>query len=830
MADITEKDLKVFTKNDFELLNAQLEKWYGRLMAHDCVIIAIARKAPRLLGYCKFKFPHLYNPNVVVISDIAVPFVKWENAKRHCLVIDEAIYHGTTFGKVLRVLKSAVNGKDVDVRGLPWVVTQDALGNPEIVDSLEDGWNLIGNDNCNFFIDTVISKFFELGKPYDIEYPLFYVSLPEGRYDKTEIDGIIENVLELLAADEAGRFYTQPVYFKNTNFRREDQHTFSTFTYCTDYVYQDSLDGAKPDFSKLRIFHDDRTICIASMAPYTINEQVLAHGQSLFSGALRQIWNIVREALQETSEDNQLVWHQEQKSLAIMLNYLLSVNHFLRFKKKLSRLFAAILGYDVDLFLKSEDLQWLVGQELASALQKSLMSLDEYEEIDDLLKESGTVKSVIPMIYKDDYLLQLTLDNMYDKTSASSVISNVFSDLHWIVEVKSRRLPREAYDRLEFGESLSAVEEMCANLISDNSAERVHSNVDMRIDRGSMVPDYVYVNDVVNSYWKRMFRSGENEDLMRDQYFRICINVLKQYLRKIHSTSISSDELRLLLALLVEVDDIFKVASPDDYNSLFATQMSVCYENGEYRIFVIQNDEKSDLLKKLCDYHVISEIELDGYELASSSYINLLSNGLPLSEKQIQRMNSIIDFVAYAHKNCDEPTVCELKNYACFSEAILEKAYLDWKKGVKSFILEKSRDDFDDLTAMFADLYLAVPEPRNCFSDNLFASSSVGTWMKHFKVTQDVGFMTQTMIDKLHAVFYMMNLWNKLNGKEISGYYDAGMYDGFNTLMSLYRRTEDNETPVIFALSHCGPKMNVDGILNDKADVQDTLCRLLALI
>lgn len=297
MADITEKDLKVFMKNDFELLNAQLEKWYGRLMAQDGVIVAIARKAPRLLGYCKLKFPHLYNPNVVVISDIAVPFIKWENIKSDCLVIDEAIYHGTTFGKVLRVVKNAVKGKGIDVRGLPWVVTQDALGNPDIVDSLVEGWNLIGNDNCNFFIDTVISKFFELGKPYDIEYPLFYVSLPEGKYDKTEIDGVIEKVLDMLAADEAGRFHTQPIYFKNTNYRREDQRTYSAFTYCTDYVYQDSYDGAKPDFSKLRIFHDDRTICIASMAPYAINEHTLAYDQSLFCGALRQVWNLVRNAL-----------------------------------------------------------------------------------------------------------------------------------------------------------------------------------------------------------------------------------------------------------------------------------------------------------------------------------------------------------------------------------------------------------------------------------------------------------------------------------------------------------------------------------------------------
>lgn len=834
MADITEEGLKVFIQNDFEQFNAQLEKWYGKVMAQERVVVAIARKAPRLLGYCALKFPHLYKPDVIAISDIAVPFIKWDGVNGHCLVIDEAIYHGTTFGKVLKMLKDKAKGVDAEVKGLPWVVTQDALGSPDVTDALTDGWDMIGNDNCNFFIDTVISKFFELGKPYDIEYPLFYATLPADRYDKAEIDNIIDDVLEKLAEDESGAFNTLPVRFKNTNYRREDQQTFSAFTYCTDYVYQDVQYGTKPDFSKLRIFHDDKAICIASMAPYTIDVKNLAAGRTPFHGKMSHAWRLIMSALQDTGGADPMIGHQEQKSLAVMLNYLLSVNHFLRFKERLARFLSERMECDVNLSLREEDLQWLVGRDLASALSETLMSVDKYEEMDDSFRCYAAINSLIPMMYQDDYSLQLTIDNMYDKSTVSSVISNVFSDLHWIVEVKSRSLPRDAYDRLAFGESLSSIQEMCANLVPGNSVKSVHANIDQRIDRGSMVPDYVYVSGVFNNCWKRMFRSGENEDLMRDQHFRICINVLKQYLRKICSTSISAEEFQLLFALLVEADEIFNEPGCGGYSSMFATKMKVFYENGKYRIFAIQGEEeceeKSDLQQRLCDYHIIIEKEVGEYEMSSSSYTNLLSNGFPLSEKQTQRVNGIMDFVAYAHKRCGESTVSELRNYACFSEDALGDAYSAWKNNVISFLLGHSEVHFDNLASAFVDLYISVPEPRIDFGDNLFASSRVGTWMKrrceHLKNSD----FALHLIDKLHAAFYMLNLWNKVNGGVPSCYYDSSMYDGFYTLVSLYLRSNNNGDPLAPVLSQCGPDMNVRKLLGDKAGFQDALCRLLGVI
>lgn len=831
MAYTSDKDLNVFLENNFEVLNTKLESWYGKLMAQDAIIIAIARKAPRLLSYCKLKFPDLYNPTVKVISDIAIPFVNWREIDKRCVVIDEAIYHGTTFEKVLDVLTKVINDENTEVKGMPLVITQDALNAPKILESLVEGWNLIDSDKCNFFIDTIISKFFDLGKPYDIEYPLFYLSLSKNKYSKEELDESIETVLKLMAADDEEKSSKKPIFFKNKNYRREDGQTFSAFTYCTDYIYDEYQEAIKPDFSKLRIFHTDDSICIASMAPHTINIKNLETSNNMFIGKMGEVWNLILNTAKDINgKEDKNVEHQTQKSLVIFANYLLSANHFIRFKRKLERLFAAVLGYDVDFYLKTEDIQLLAGTENAEYVRDLLMALKSFEDIYTPFKESNTIDSLIPLMYKKDFLMQLTLDNMFDKKTVGSIISNVFSDLHWMVEVKSRRQPRSAYDRLEFGESLSSIGELCTGLLPEQSTARnIHKNIDMRIDRGSMVPDYVCVNDAFNTYWKRMFRSGENEDLTRDQHFRICINILSLYLSKINSTSISSDELKLLFALLTKDENIFS-KKDSEYNCIFASKMNVAYKDGDYRVQVLQNEEITDLLEKLENYHIISETANCRFDMAQSSYANLLSNGLPLSDKQDYRILRIVDFVAYAHKNIDEAIISELKNYACFSDDAIEKAFDEWKTKIISFLKEEDYENFMELSDAFADLYVSVPEPQLEIGDNLFASSEVGTWMKGKVASEEIHHFSQAMIDKLHAAFYILNLWNKYKGESPSAYYNANMFDGFKTLLS-YSKHIEGYGAIAELLTICGPKLLTDSLATtDKVTIQNTLCNLLTMI
>lgn len=284
-----------------------------------------------------------------------------------------------------------------------------------------------------------------------------------------------------------------------------------------------------------------------------------------------------------------------------------------------------------------------------------------------------------------------------------------------------------------------------------------------------------------------------------------------------------------MFALLAKDENIFS-KKDSEYNCIFASKMNVAYKDGDYRVQVLQNEEITDLLEKLENYHIISETANCRFDMAQSSYANLLSNGLPLSDKQDYRILRIVDFVAYAHKNIDEAIISELKNYACFSDNAIEKAFDEWKTKIISFLKEEDYENFMELSDAFADLYVSVPEPQLEIGDNLFASSEVGTWMKGKVASEEIHHFSQAMIDKLHAAFYILNLWNKYKGESPSAYYNANMFDGFKTLLS-YSKHIEGYGAIAELLTICGPKLLTDSLATtDKVTIQNTLCNLLTMI
>lgn len=190
----------------------------------------------------------------------------------------------------------------------------------------------------------------------------------------------------------------------------------------------------------------------------------------------------------------------------------------------------------------------------------------------------------------------------------------------------------------------------------------------------------------------------------------------------------------------------------------------------------------------------------------------------------------IVDFVAYAHRNIDESIISELKNYACVSEEVLEKAFDEWKDNIIKYLKEDNNSYFTELNNSFADLYISVPEPQLEISDNLFASSEVGTWMKRKVASEIIHHNSKSIIDKMHAAFYILNLWTKYKGEPPSAYYNTSMFDGFKTLLSCSKRIDGFNT-IADLLIVCGPKLSIDCLATtDKIAIQHVLCNLLTMI
>ncbi len=58
-------------------------------------------KLPRLLEWCRQEFGTPFG-SLHVVSELALPFTDMSNY-HNCTVVDEAIYNGTTFSKVLSI-------------------------------------------------------------------------------------------------------------------------------------------------------------------------------------------------------------------------------------------------------------------------------------------------------------------------------------------------------------------------------------------------------------------------------------------------------------------------------------------------------------------------------------------------------------------------------------------------------------------------------------------------------------------------------------------------------------------------------------------------------
>ena len=139
---------------DYNNLDVALQIWgEGYLGKEDFLHVAIARKAPRLLEWvCQ---NGVDSNGIPVVTELALPFLDWNKINK-VLVADEAIYHGTTFEKVLALISNIKENLD-SIEAAPVVTTTDALNSKLIANALVEGTSIINQSAIPFYVDTPIS-------------------------------------------------------------------------------------------------------------------------------------------------------------------------------------------------------------------------------------------------------------------------------------------------------------------------------------------------------------------------------------------------------------------------------------------------------------------------------------------------------------------------------------------------------------------------------------------------------------------------------------------------------------------------------------------------
>lgn len=785
-------DKKYSFLQDYDCLDYTIKDWGTHYFARkDYLHVAISRKAPRLLEWYALQDNQKSEGNDIdidIVTELALPFFDW-NMYKNIIIADEAIYHGTTFERIISLIEEA-NPYANNIEAMPVVTTTDALLSDIIFKALVPGVSIISQSEIPYYIDAVISKFSDLGKPYDIEYPLFYINF------KNQItDSQLEAILKKMAQNEAEKYSISEEeidYYKTVNYNREKNSDAVTFTYITDYLFKDSGYGiAIPDFSKLRFFKKGNRLCVASMSPYVIPEHYLCMGSRMFVGKLRLVWNeIFKAANKYKRHDGSDIYNEHcTKCLVMAANYLLSFDHFMRLRSSLLEAMQDDVN-EQKFWMSFKDVQLLFGPNLGEHVKEDLEQIVKLEENPSFFNLGHDNVSVIPSAYAPNYNYQLAIDNLREgqNKSVSMMLSSMFSAMHWLVEVESRSLRRDNYRRLNFGESYGSIIDRFqkGSLISyEIIKKKVHRGIDERIDRGTIVPSYVRKNRGLYSEWIRLFRSGENEDIYRDQLFRTLLTIVSKCFAVSNTQFVPKASLEYVLTIVYLLERDSEKSLLD--KRVFDMPLSINFNNSSkmYEVEAKIDNQNIGIVKFALDSDVLKLDNFGNIFISTSSYAQKLNQGCVLDEEMQAKLDKIISFILDYTQTVfgDEDDIRELLNFFFYSDATLDLPVMLHK--TKTRLREMIEEDdaevskLEDLWNAISVLFLRYPEPGLDFPHQKKYNERLYEYLLrlyepvHDKVADSEEF------DDVYYLDSPLNLWSYYKNQKVYGDYNNDTYKDF---------------------------------------------------
>lgn len=700
----------------FRGLRDRLVSWYNTINAksEQTLVVTIARKGPRLYEYGHFLSGE--KAHLSVVSEHALPFIfgpDFEREYTNVVLADEAIYHGTTFERIYSLLLTGfyLSGGNMDksnIESIPAVVSAEPQEFEKYIKIKDEHRFGINENEIPFYIDSIITGFQTLGKPYDLEFPLFYIETGLSEEENISLVGEMADALKRYFGDDKVFFYTVDHWNKEI---RDNENSSGWMLHIQNVSI--ILDGllstdkgiVKPEFWKIRIFVKKDRICIASFAPHIIPGDYVNEHSSLFEGSeeLKALWTEIYSQINfyhtESFDFQKFVtrkqdgdnytgkqesgvgyyWEQQKqeyqyqckKTLIISANYLLSFYYLTKVSRILYEAVRAFGGIKCDFVTDLSDLQYLFGHKLSLLLKAKLdnLILTAIELQENIMPEVNQYE-LIPMSYKDNYEKENISDFLKCK-SVSQLISCNFSNQHRLIELESRN--RYAlYDRLRYGESFSSLYRKFLLFTPDEQIIlKLHQGLDQRIDDGSIVPNYVCNPSLTSSPFFRMFRSGENEDKQRDQLFRLVYHVIWR-LTSARNVSRASESLLLFVFHIIFANAVLLPAFRNLCGILFKVEFDA---EGQLRVyFSYGGNAYQDVLQYALDFNVLSKAEDESsddlfYFLCNNDYTELISRTNILDIETCELLDRYVDMALLVKKRIRPYELRDLQQwYVCWNQ------------------------------------------------------------------------------------------------------------------------------------------------------------------
>ena len=254
----------------------------------------------------------------------------------------------------------------------------------------------------------------------------------------------------------------------------------------------------------------------------------------------------------------------------------------------------------------------------------------------------------MPDLFTEDFNRQNSLDFVKCRT-ISELMSCNFSNQRRLIEKPSRNVYM-SLDRLRYGESFTALHNKFMPFYVQDADRRkaLHQALDKRIDEGSIVPNYVLDRSQQSNPFVRMFRSGENEDRLRDQLSGLICYIVRKIgnIKKI--SKIDESTLQYIFHLLL----INPLHIPPFTNICGIRFISGSFdeEKGFRTLFKYDEEEEAeDLLDFALRFEILKKEEADNninddetsivYSLCTNSYTQSVGQTTQLD----QNAQSLLD-------------------------------------------------------------------------------------------------------------------------------------------------------------------------------------------
>lgn len=584
---------------DYTLFDLSIDLFAERmrevLSDKDNIVVALSRKGPRLLESL-FRQEDLSGN---VISEHALPFLFYKllvNPQFNCnlYIVDDAIYFGSTVKALIDEIQEYISLLKLDQRvSLKGVIA--VIKDPNSMVIMVEGKKPLANDEVrsgygHYFVKKVMERIRRAGNPIEIEFPVVKYTI-EGNVGIKDIYASLKQ-----------------------NFRRGSVGMVSA----NDGIESVSVILSEFDdttLRKLRLYVKEGELLISVIAPELVPSDFAQLKYAAFGSSQSRLTRLWRGLFSHLQVFHNAIKNKDghtrsiERSAVILLNFLSSIDTYCyekwRIEKSLSdylglspvaRLDETNVGYLTDIRLSgmvTDEITKFINSDGQSPYPMNMRINTSEDIVRELVSMTDSEKSA---------LVKANMSGVYQSKTVEEALSVMMFNQMVMIEKMSRfRAASANSGRLLFGYSYFSIVDFLRKFASglrgeDITGERVHEWIDSQIDNSCIVPQYII--DSNNNHWTRVFRPGENEDILLSHLGRFVAFVINNMYRK--------DEERAVGKVLKDnLNGILTYVYLQNREELMNQEPSFDF-NVHERHYLYTNDQSESVVNFLVRFSVLS--------------------------------------------------------------------------------------------------------------------------------------------------------------------------------------------------------------------------------